>query len=136
MLFFFHRYAGPSVTGYNGYLHPENSRENGFTPSIPPSMSNGAASKTPYPQARHNGYSANETNERLVNGLSKEHDIINGDVPVINGIDTNRPVYQEHVIPRSSVPPMETKGRYSCPRCERKFVKKTDCTEHKKRCMV
>lgn len=34
-----------------------------------------------------------------------------------------------------AIPRVESKGKYSCPRCARRFNYKTDCNDHKARCM-
>lgn len=44
--------------------------------------------------------------------------------------------HQEQVIGRSTIPPLETNGKYSCPRCERKFESKKICSDHKARCIL
>ena len=36
----------------------------------------------------------------------------------------------------SHIPPMESKGRFSCPRCGRRFSKKNECDDHKIRCLI
>ena len=32
-------------------------------------------------------------------------------------------------------PPIDSKGKYQCPRCARKFMRKADCIDHKARCI-
>lgn len=34
-----------------------------------------------------------------------------------------------------AIPRVESKGKYACPRCARRFNSKTDCNDHKARCM-
>ena len=63
----------------------------------------------------------------VANGFSNGVGMANG-VGVINGVYPAPPT--------SAIPPMETKGRYSCPRCGRKFKVKADCTDHKERCLA
>ncbi len=36
----------------------------------------------------------------------------------------------------SHIPPLESKGKHSCPRCGRRFSKKSDCEDHKVRCLI
>ena len=50
--------------------------------------------------------------------------------------DLPRPVYQDTGIGCSNTPPLEMKGKYSCPRCERKFENKIIWTDHKSRFVV
>ena len=35
----------------------------------------------------------------------------------------------------SHIPPMESKGEYSCPCCAHSFSKKTECEDHKIQCL-
>ena len=110
----------------------------GFKPNIPPSMANGSVVIQPQ---RHNGYTNGyaTSNGHGNGGVGPTH---NGHVskspyhghPAADREDANlvRPAFQE----RTNAPPLETKGRYSCPRCERKFESKKLCTDHKSRCMV
>lgn len=104
-----------------------------FKPNIPPSMANSSVVVQPQ---RYNGY----TSGGYANGgVAPTH---NGHVSkspyhghiADNRADANlvRPAFQE----RTNAPPLETKGRYSCPRCQRKFENKKLCTDHKSRCMV
>ena len=35
----------------------------------------------------------------------------------------------------SHIPPLQTRGKHVCPRCARRFTDRTECTEHKLRCL-
>ena len=115
-------YTSTEVPRYNGRLSP--------TPVItPPLVSNGI------------------DNPPVVNGISH--------TPFANGIDHLPQLSRNHVnhsevsahklagtAPHmyanpdvSKIPPLQTKGKYSCPRCARRFGARTDCDDHILRCL-
>ena len=80
-----------------------------------------------------NGYANGVSNEILVNGLGETFHLVEND----GLIPRQQMVLGERVMGWSNhVPPMETRGRYTCPRCERKFENKSDFNNHKIRCVV
>lgn len=100
-----------------------------FRPNIPPSMTNGTAH---HPPQRHNGYTNGIAHSNGAgNRVEKSHHFVDPE-----DVNLPRPVYQEAGIGRTNAPPLETKGKYSCPRCERKFENKRIWTDHKSRCVV
>lgn len=109
----------PSTNGYimqNGHIAPTNQGINHHQPS---------------PQPMVNGYSST-SGAQLVNGdgLIRNSDYrypANFQQLVVGNSSSNN---QPHVIPR-----VESKGKYACPRCARKFNNKADCSDHKARCM-
>ena len=68
--------------------------------------------------------------------------LVTGDGARINGYQFP-PNFQQLVVgggtghgPQAQViPRVESKGRYACPRCARRFNSKIDCNDHKARCM-
>ena len=111
---------------------------------------------------RHNGRLSPTpiiTPPPVSNGISHSP-VANGTnhTPIANGIDhlpqlsRNHVNYSEVTAPRahklagtapqmyanpdvSQIPPLQTKGKYSCPRCARRFTARTDCEDHKVRCL-
>lgn len=117
----------PPATVVTNADHP-NSRGGNFRPNIPPSMTNGST----YTPHRLNGYSNGvpqvRSNLAGGGGLASTYHIVESE-----DVKLAKPVYQDG---RSNAPPLETKGKYSCPRCERKFESNRIWTDHKIRCMV
>ena len=92
----------------------------------------------------------------VVNGIDNPP-VANGfdPTPIANGIDHHPHLSRNHLnhselaahklagsAPQmyanpdvSQIPPLETKGKYSCPRCARRFGDRTDCDDHKTRCL-
>ena len=76
----------------------------------------------------------------MVNGYSTNGaQLVNGD-GLIRNPDYRYPAnFQQLVVgtgqPQVIPPKVELKGKYSCPRCARKFAHKADCSDHKARCM-
>ncbi len=114
-----------------------------FRPNFPPSMTNGSTTNRsstapPHSNGHHNGYANGLT---ATNGVAPN--TAGGNNPMapsyhaMEVIEQNpvRPVIQDQGIPRTNGP-LETKGRFSCPRCERKFENKRIWTDHKSRCIV
>ena len=105
----------------NGHVAPTNQVVNNYS----------RHSQQPQPrpsQPRVNGYSTNGA--QLVNGDG-----------LIRNSDYRYPAnFQQLVVGNSSqlaqvIPKVESKGKYACPRCARKFANKPDCNDHKARCM-
>lgn len=106
-------------------------RVSNFRPSMPPSMTNASSNHHHTPQ-RHNGYSNAPAHSNAGgNTLASSYHIVEPE-----DVNLARPVYQDAGMGRNNAPPLETKGKYSCPRCERKFESKRTWTDHKSRCMV
>ncbi len=106
---------------------PTRATTNGYVPIIPPSMTNGGGpSNANYPPPRFSNagghYNGRDVPPRGHMARSASPSFQNQQVGVARGV--------------SVPPPLQTKGRYSCPRCERKFEHKKDCNDHKTRCMV
>ncbi len=51
--------------------------------------------------------------------------------PIINLV--NKPAVDRKNM--KVVPPLQTKGRFKCPRCARRFLNNADCNDHKTRCI-
>ena len=86
------------------------------------------------PQAMVNGYGTNGA--QLVNGdgLIRNSDYrypSNFQQLVVGGYSSSSSTGR----PAQVIPKVESKGKYSCPRCARKFASKADCNDHKARCM-
>lgn len=141
-----HRSASPIAINAAASTDYQPNLLNGFKPSIPPSMNTNASSAvqqpTHLPQRHHNGYANGVGVSSSNNGYANGVGISPSNNGYANGVgvspSNSRPVYQQEqqVIGRNIAPPLETKGRYSCPRCERKFENKRDCNDHKSRCVL
>lgn len=99
---------------------------------------------------RHNGYNIASTRS---NGTTVPSSSTNGVSPYYNGVEPMdvkpvRPAFQvenelEAVLAKvgsssngNIAPPLQTTGKYCCPRCERKFDNKKMFSDHKTRCIV
>ena len=90
----------------------------------------------------------NGTTAPYVNGYTNGPQLVTGDGAVRDGYgypqnfqqlvvggvsQPPRPRLQQQ--PQVFVPTVESKGKYACPRCARRFNSKADCSDHKARCM-
>ena len=80
----------------------------------------------------------------MVNGYSTNGgaQLVNGDGLIRNSDYGYPPNFQQLVVGNhyhhqqpQVIPKVESKGKYACPRCARKFANKADCNDHKARCM-
>ena len=110
------------------------------SPSPQALVNGGIAPSTPYTT---NGYAnggqtsnvpqlVNRDSMSRINGFQYPPNFQQLVVGGSTGVSGNAHHHQQPVI---SVPRVESKGKYACPRCARRFVSKTDCTDHKARCM-
>ena len=95
----------------------------------PPSYSPALPSSQPHPIT--NGYHNHVTSPKSVSQSRHES------VPVNNFHlnASNLLKYTASNPEAARIPPLETKGKYSCPRCARRFADKTEFTDHKIRCI-
>lgn len=88
-------------------------------------MVNGTSTLAPYTNGYANGHALNGTAH-----------YVDGDGPNIGGYRYPQN-FQQLVVGNQPqvIPKVESKGKYACPRCARRFNNKVDCNDHKARCM-